>query len=443
MTYAKQLKGITGENGFLQSLTCCNRKVYALNSSLSYGALIQLDIVINDQHVVITLLPSVDVPSGMPCNSRFSFLKGCTELFYVQLGVLSKSMRMFTDVHLFKLDTATMLWKKPEDLNNTVFFIDLSHPSWFFYRPTISSESGGYVHIFGKTDKVMSSYDLTDNTVSLSSMPCLVPTNQVPPWERRAEEDKEDEIVSRDDDINSTRTSPLSDISSDVLKKIMELCVGVQYLNFRATCKQCHLAAPAIRWSKEPSLRRLQTYSLPSPWLMVFDTHRGIITFTDPMFGDKYYMKTPQELIGNAQIRCSRYGWLLVYNLSHEPVSMMLFNPFTNDIRKYPFTGYVRSSCFSAPPTSWDCMVVGLVADGTCAVFIQPVNSGLDWGAGFVEFGEVVPRSISFPTLYGKDVYALEAGGRLHVYRLTEIEGSFWEVVAEAQEVVLQKHNVF
>ncbi|KAJ0872471.1 hypothetical protein HanRHA438_Chr11g0524061 [Helianthus annuus] len=168
---------------------------------------------------------------------------------------------------------------------------------------------------------------------------------------------------------------------------------------------------------------------------MVFDTHQGIITFTDPMFGDKYYMKTPQELIGNVKIRCSRYGWLLVYNLSHEPESMMLFNPFTNDIRKLQFMGYVRSNCFSAPPTSWDCMVVGLVADGMCVGFGQLVNSGLDWGLRFVDFGEVVPRSISFPTLYDKDVYALEAGGgggRLDVYRLMEIEGSFWEVVAEA-----------
>ncbi|KAJ0511295.1 hypothetical protein HanOQP8_Chr11g0422111 [Helianthus annuus] len=124
---------------------------------------------------------------------------------------------------------------------------------------------------------------------------------------------------------------------------------------------------------------------------MVFDTHQGIITFTDPMFGDKYYMKTPQELIGNVKIRCSRYGWLLVYNLSHEPESMMLFNPFTNDIRKLQFMGYVRSNCFSAPPTSWDCMVVGLVADGMCVGFGQLVNSGLDWGLRFVDFGEVVP----------------------------------------------------
>ncbi|KAM0065509.1 hypothetical protein Hdeb2414_s0003g00115561 [Helianthus debilis subsp. tardiflorus] len=188
MTYAKQLKSITGENGFLKSLTCCNGKVYAINSSLLYGALIQVDIVVKDEEVVITLFPFVNVPFGTPCNGRFStgaILKGCTELFYVEVGVLSEAMRTFTDVHLLKLDMTSMVWEKPEDLNDTIFFVDLAHPGWLFYRPMTSSESGGYIHIFGKMDKVVSSYNFKENTVSLSPMPCLVPTNDVPPWECR------------------------------------------------------------------------------------------------------------------------------------------------------------------------------------------------------------------------------------------------------------------
>ncbi|KAI3677057.1 hypothetical protein L1987_86675 [Smallanthus sonchifolius] len=268
-------------------------------------------------------------------------------------------------------------------------------------------------------------------------MPCLVPTNHLPLWECRAEEDKdkEDEIVARDDelvDINSTRISPLLNIPFDILKIIMELCVGVEYLNFRATCKQCKLTTPVIRWSNETSLRRLQTYSLPSPWLMVFDTHRDIITFTDPMFGDKYFMKTPQELIGDLRIHSSGYGWLLVYNLSHTPLSLMLFNPFTNDIRKLPPSGYIKSICFSAPPTSSDCMVAGFVSKSIFAVRFHFVNQSPDWDGFNVDFDEINPRSISFPTLYGRDVYVLEAGGRLDVYKIMEEDGSFWEVVAEA-----------
>ena len=73
-----------------------------------------------------------------------------------------------------------------------------------------------------------------------------------------------------------------------VLEMILEFCAGVEYLNFRATCKLCHLVGPLI--NRKVPQRGLQTYSLVSPWLMVFDKRGGIITFTDPMFGDKYFI---------------------------------------------------------------------------------------------------------------------------------------------------------
>ncbi|KAI3677055.1 hypothetical protein L1987_86673 [Smallanthus sonchifolius] len=150
------------------------------------------------------------------------------------------------------------------------------------------------------------------------------------------------------------------------------------------------------------------------------------------MLGDKYFMKTPQELIGDLRIHSSGYGWLLVYNLSHTPLSLMLLNPFTNDIRKLPPSGYIKSICFSAPPTSSDCMVVGFVSKSIFAVRFHFVNQSPDWDGFNVDFDEINPRSISFPTLYDRDVYVLEAGGRLDVYKIMEEDGSFWEVVAEA-----------
>lgn len=88
------------------------------------------------------------------------------------------------------------------------------------------------------------------------------------------EKDTGFEMVVRDDEVDSnvmsfgTPESHLLNIPFDALKMIIEFCVGVEYLNFRATCKQCHLAAPMIQWSK---VGRLQTYSLASPWLMVLD----------------------------------------------------------------------------------------------------------------------------------------------------------------------------
>jgi hypothetical protein len=95
----------------------------------------------------------------------------------------------------------------------------------------------------------------------------------------------------------------------DVLEMILESCVGVEYLNFRATCKHCHLAAPLI--NRKVPQRRLKTYSLvSSPWLMVFDKRGGIITFTDPMFGDNYFIR--EEIVSDSIVVCSMYGWLLL-----------------------------------------------------------------------------------------------------------------------------------
>nr|GEX41846.1 Toll/interleukin-1 receptor (TIR) domain-containing protein [Tanacetum cinerariifolium] len=93
---------------------------------------------------------------------------------------------------------------------------------------------------------------------------------------------------------------------------IMGFCAGVDYLNFRSTCKGCHLAAPLMAWNNGKASKIMQKYSLPSPWLIVFNKHKGIVTLTDPMFGNEYFMKTPQELICKFYIKCSRFGWLLI-----------------------------------------------------------------------------------------------------------------------------------
>lgn len=120
---------------------------------------------------------------------------------------------------------------------------------------------------------------------------------------------------------------------------------------------------------------RLEKNSLHSPWLLVLDKHREIITFTDPIFGENYFIKTPPGLIGDVKIHCSRYGWLLMEKYGGP---LVFYNPFTSVIHELPLqvpcleadpsTGVIHvlpqvpcfeSLCFSAPPTSPDCMVVG------------------------------------------------------------------------------------
>lgn len=67
------------------------------------------------------------------------------------------------------------------------------------------------------------------------------------------EENKDDKIVVRsvtDDEVESNE-SCLLNLPSHVLEMIAELCVGVEYMYFCATCKRCHLGAPLIQWSNK------------------------------------------------------------------------------------------------------------------------------------------------------------------------------------------------
>ncbi|PWA62473.1 hypothetical protein CTI12_AA364470 [Artemisia annua] len=192
-------------------------------------------------------------------------------------------------------------------------------------------------------------------------------------------------------------------------------------MKFRATCKSCHLAAPTIQWSNKALLTRLQTYSLLSPWLMVLNIQRGTVTFTDPMFGDKYYIRIPKELIGYSQIYCSKYGWLLMHK---EFVHMVFFNPFTSDIKELPRAQILKSCCFSAPPTSPGCMVLGFTSSGQCHIHF--VGQEAIWRSLGITI-DVDQYSFPFPTLHDQDLYALCNEGGLDVFRKHGEVNYSWE----------------
>nr|XP_043632280.1 F-box/kelch-repeat protein At3g18720-like [Erigeron canadensis] len=284
-------------------------------------------------------------------------------------------------------------------------------------------------------DRVIYSYHLKSKTISPSLVPSLmVPTSHMSMWECRLDDDhreakfmvdskqEKDETVGflmTDNEVNDSE-SRLLDLPFDVLERIMIFCVGVEYLNFRATCKHLYQATPVIPWRNQTAL---QDYSLVSPWLMVVDQIQGIITFTDPMMGDNYYMRSPQLSIADEIIYSSRFGWLLFQTSALCPV---FFNPFTNDLRKLPeFDYYISTYCFSDPPTSPDCMVVGfsnkkiiihyVAREPTCHVFDLVTDSQL--------------RPIRFLTFLETDLYALYKTGELMVFKDFSEKDISWEIL--------------
>lgn len=158
---------------------------------------------------------------------------------------------------------------------------------------------------------------------------------------------------------------------------------------------------------------------------MVVDKYRGIVTFTDPWLGDNYFMKKSQLSIVNDIIYCSRYGWLLFESSEFEcPV---FFNPFTSDLRKLPgLNGDLKTICFSAPPTSFDCIVAGfrIYNKRNALIFFtcrKPSWRGLDLGANH--------HSIFSSTFIGRDLYALCKEGEVIVFKNLGKKNYSWKIV--------------
>nr|XP_043610704.1 uncharacterized protein LOC122582382 [Erigeron canadensis] len=435
MSYAKQLKSIhvtddsSDDDEYLYCLTCWNDKVYGCTFP-NDSFVIQIDIVVKVKEVVISLVPIVRTPSPFTrCPQSYVYMLGCsTELFFIHIGFEDVTAQTVSEVFLFTLDMTNMMWEEIEDLKGAILFYNEDSVT---YRPELGSDfGGGYIHYPSEMGQVINSYNVRSRTILLSHVPFLFQTRKGSPWTVLFECSPDDHQQGEDmNDATAVRSSvrepkigfysttdeiQLLGIPFDLLERIIKLCVGVDYMNFRAASRCCRLAAPPIQWSQKAEVSRLRTYSLVSPWLTVFDKDQGIITFTDSISSDKYFIKTPTELIGDFQICCSRYGWLLMLK---DDGLMVLYNPFTRDIRKLPEAPFdsVEDYCFSAPPTSPICTVVGFDQPDVWAVYL--VNSEEEWCYYKVDFGCYDQCPFHFLTLYGQNMYGLSDDGGIHVIR--------------------------
>ncbi|GKE41446.1 hypothetical protein Tco_1468730, partial [Tanacetum coccineum] len=95
--------------------------------------------------------------------------------------------------------------------------------------------------------------------------------------------------------------------------------------------------------------------------------------------------------------------------------TVAFFNPFTSDIIKLPPVSPLESCCFSAPPTSKDCIVVGFTTNVQC--HIRRVAQEPFWRRLDLSFGGDDPYSFRFPAFHDQDLYALCNEKELVVFR--------------------------
>ncbi|XP_071719486.1 uncharacterized protein [Rutidosis leptorrhynchoides] len=455
MSYDKQLKKITYNGELVESLTCCNGKIYALNTDGILGPIvIEVEIVVKGSEVIIQLVVfgACPWPDSYHCYNRDNFIKGYgTDLFCISIFYQGDTKKI-GNVILFRLDTGSIKWEELEclkkwdvsdmivekdgyedhkdlgitrvmweemnDLKDAIFYVDLGRDITIFYTPVVESELGGYIHIRDETDDILYLYHVRDRTIIASSIPSqVVSTTHVSMWEGRLDDNQVEAKCTgtvKQDEVLKHNESRLHNIPFDVLEMIMKYCVGVEYLNFRATCRLCCLAAPLIKWSNE--LQILHNYSLNSPCLMVISKYREIITFTDVLSGDNYFIKKNFQVLSIVDDRmyCSRYGWLLFESKEFEcPV---FFNPFTSDVRKLlDFEiGFIKSLCFSAPPNSSNCIVAGFAVYEGQRFIIYSVDGEPSWRVIHLDDDHNFRYSLTF---IGRDLYALGQDGEVIAFK--------------------------
>ncbi|GJW77348.1 hypothetical protein Tco_0139030 [Tanacetum coccineum] len=246
---------------------------------------------------------------------------------------------------------------------------------------------------------------------------------------------------TNNDDVeynSKANESRLLNIPLHILEMIMECSSGVEYLNFRATCKLCRLAAPLIKWSNQTTQMRLQIYSSVSPWLIEVNNEQGAIILKHPIIGViSLQFKKILPLFSIKYKNLLFYVWLVVVLLSIFSGRLVFFNPFTSDSHQLPTEHFnLRSLCFSAAPTSPDCMVVVFtlhhvfihfgVGDASCQMFTLDLGGTDPYCPTFNAYS---------PIFNGRDLYVLCNEGQLNVFKdLGHKDYARMQVVAEAPQ---------
>ncbi|KAL3641155.1 hypothetical protein CASFOL_016123 [Castilleja foliolosa] len=134
-----------------------------------------------------------------------------------------------------------------------------------------------------------------------------------------------------------------ADLSGDLLSFIHSKLVGEAAHNFGLVCRSWRAVATASPYRY-------------SPCLMHYTKRNRLWNFSQ--FDSCIHMHL--SYLENADIRCSNFGWLLMSRVNH---TLFFFDPFNNqkiELLCKPSHGYT-TFCFSHPPTSPDCVIVGFV----------------------------------------------------------------------------------
>ncbi|KAG8366725.1 hypothetical protein BUALT_Bualt17G0109200 [Buddleja alternifolia] len=154
-----------------------------------------------------------------------------------------------------------------------------------------------------------------------------------------------------------------SDLPPDLLSVIASKIFFLAHCNFKLVCKSWNMTSPIPQ--PLPSSPVESPY-FNSPCLMYSSWGNNSWKLFHSLYNQLYDLDC-QELM-DAEILFSKYGWLLMSRSDEldELITLFFFNPFTKQKIELPTTtSSFISACFTFPPTSPDCTVVGIFSGST------------------------------------------------------------------------------
>ncbi|KAK2969812.1 hypothetical protein RJ640_028092 [Escallonia rubra] len=434
----------------LSTPVSCNGKVYAI----SHIRLVLIEIVAPNRLAIRPLQCEIPLNFSdhcISCQGTYHLVESCGELFCMcsaSAGMPEEDV----NIHIFKLDFSSMTWEEVKSAQNRVFFIGGGYQSSLSCPAVEPDTEGNYIHfMFPEFIKSLYSYNIEDKSILLSLLcpdvptPChnpvwLIPqrrlidecqANRTTGKEEQGRKEEEIEVRERGNDemIDVEKKGGLTDghlmnLSYGILELIADRCIPIGYMKFRATSKCFRSAIPPVQWRTASA--RLQTHTL-SPWLVLYDKNKRIMTFIDPQFGDRYFI-TISDLIGDAIICASNFGWLLMVRGDR---SIFFFNPFTRNIIQLPDLplGLFSSFSFSSMPTSLDCQVVAVRIPCLEKFDVHVTSPGRSDWVFFTVSKEVPYPYRNSPIFSNSKFHLLGSDGNLADFDFDFVEGYAWEVL--------------
>ncbi|KAI3467521.1 hypothetical protein Pfo_024184 [Paulownia fortunei] len=193
-----------------------------------------------------------------------------------------------------------------------------------------------------------------------------------------------------------------ADLPEELLSLILSNLFAKDRHTFSLVCKSWNSAA------KVSPFRH-------SPCLMLYE--RSNCMWKIFQYNSFFCMDFPE--LNQAEIRCSKYGWML---MSREDCSMFFFDPFNNEMIELPKSDFQYTTiCFFHPPTSPDCFIIG-ISSKMCPlnVIIGLLKHGGDeWKTCTYHSKTEFLLSICTPILHRGLLYCLDVEGNVATFDIS------------------------